>query len=111
MGFLNNIKNIFKRSADGSDTIFGYSLNYNKYGTFNKGNAMTLAAVNRCVKVIMDAVASLPIRIYVTDADGYKREVRNDLSWLLGKKPNGKMNSFTFFSNILLNAIVVILAA
>lgn len=107
MGFLNNIKNIFKRSADGSDTVFGYSLNYNKYGTFNKGNAMTLAAVNRCVKVIMDAVASLPIRIYVTDADGYKREVRNDLSWLLGKKPNGKMNSFTFFSlivkDILLN--------
>jgi HK97 family phage portal protein len=78
----------------------GLALNYNGYGTYKTTQAMTLAAVHRCVTVIMNSVASLPVRLYVYDGDGYKQEVKNNLSYLLGKKPNSKMNSYTFYSLI-----------
>jgi HK97 family phage portal protein len=78
----------------------GLALNYNGYSTYKTTQAMTLAAVHRCVNVITNSVASLPVRLYVYDNDGYKMEVKNDLSYLLGKKPNSKMNSYTFYSLI-----------
>lgn len=85
----------------------GLALNYNGYSTYKTTQSMTLAAVHRCVTVIMNSVASLPVRLYVYDKDGYKSEVKNSLSYLLGKKPNNKMNSYTFYSlivkDILLN--------
>lgn len=85
----------------------GIALNYNGYSTYKTTQSMTLAAVHRCVTVIMNSVASLPVRLYVYDKDGYKSEVKNNLSYLLGKKPNNKMNSYTFYSlivkDILLN--------
>lgn len=85
----------------------GLALNYNGYSTYKTTQSMTLAAVHRCVTVIMNSVASLPVRLYVYDKDGYKSEVKNNLSYLLGKKPNHKMNSYTFYSlivkDILLN--------
>lgn len=85
----------------------GLALNYNGYSTYKTTQSMTLAAVHRCVTVIMNSVASLPVRLYVYDKDGYKSEVKNNLSYLLGKKPNNKMNSYTFYSlivkDILLN--------
>jgi HK97 family phage portal protein len=76
----------------------GLALNYNGFSTYKTTQAMTLAAVHRCVTVIMNSVASLPVRLYVYDKDGYKQEVENNLSYLLGKKPNQKMNSYTFYS-------------
>jgi HK97 family phage portal protein len=76
----------------------GLALNYNGFSTYKTTQAMTLAAVHRCVSVIMNSVASLPVRLYVYDKDGYKQEVENNLSYLLGKKPNQKMNSYTFYS-------------
>ena len=78
----------------------GLALNYNGYSTYKTTQAMTLAAVHRCVTVIMNSVASLPVRLYVYDKDGYKEEVKNELSYLLGKKPNSKMNAYTFYSLI-----------
>lgn len=78
----------------------GLALNYNGFSTYKTTQAMTLAAVHRCVTVIMNSVASLPVRLYVYDKDGYKEEVKNELSYLLGKKPNSKMNAYTFYSLI-----------
>ena len=78
----------------------GLALNYNGYSTYKTTQSMTLAAVYRCVNVITNSVASLPVRLYVYDQDGYKKELNNDLSYLLGKRPSSKMNSYTFYSLI-----------
>lgn len=103
MGFLD----IFKRSRIQEEpveqrmiderTVFGMALNYNGYSTYKTAQAMTLAAVHRCVTVIMNSVASLPVKLYVYDDKGYKQELQNDLSYLLSKRPNSKMNSYTFY--------------
>lgn len=85
----------------------GLALNFNGYSTYKTSQAMTLAAVHRCVSVITNAVSSLPVKLYIIDKDGYKQEIENELSYALSKKPNSKMNSYTFYSlivkDILLN--------
>lgn len=85
-----------KRSAF-EVTGVGCALQYNGYGTYKTGQAMTLAAVHRCVSVICNSVASLPPKLYAIDEHGYKLELENDLSYCLAKRPNKKMNAYTFY--------------
>ena len=97
---------IFKRSQvpqketeqRSEDNIFGLALNYNGYSTYKTNQALALSAVYRCVMVIMNGVASLPVKLYTYDSNGYKHQVRNNLSYVIGKKPNKKMNKYTFYS-------------
>ena len=105
MGFLDRI---FKRkpitvepeqrSEDGFP--FGLALQYNGYSTYKTSNAMALSAVYRCVEVITNSVASLPVKLYRTDEKGFKYEMHNNLSFILSKKPTGKINAFTFYKLI-----------
>lgn len=103
MGFLDIFrkspvqKETEQRSVDDSP-VFGLALNYNGFSTYKTTQAMTLAAVHRCVTVIMNGVASLPVRLYTYDDKGFKMELKNDLSYILGKRPNPRMNAYTFYS-------------
>lgn len=103
MGFLDNL---FKKPTPTSTEErssfdgFGLALNYNGYSTYKTNNSMTLAAVYRCVEVISNSVASLPLKLYNFDEDGYMIELKNDLSYILSKKPSSKMNAFTFYKLI-----------
>lgn len=85
------------RSTDGADNVFGLALNYNGWSTYKTSQALTLSAVYRCVEVISNGVASLPVKLYRVDGDGYRYEIQDGLSYLLSKKPSDKMNSFTFY--------------
>ena len=87
-----------QRSDEGS--IFGLALNYNGFSTYRTSLALTLSAVYRCVEVITNGVASLPVKLYKVDKDGYRYELHNDLSYILSKKPSGKINAFTFYKLI-----------
>ena len=105
MGFLDRIfrrKPITvepeQRSEDGFP--FGLALQYNGYSTYKTSNAMALSAVYRCVEVITNGVASLPVKLYRTDEKGFKYEMHNNLSFILSKKPTGKINAFTFYKLI-----------
>ena len=82
------------------ESIFGLALNYNGYNTYKTSLALTLSAVYRCVEVITNGVASLPVKLYKVDKDGYKYELNNELSYILSKKPSGKINAFTFYKLI-----------
>lgn len=88
-----------KRSAYDEYGI-GIALNYNGYSTYKTTQALTLSAVYRCVEVISNSVASLPAKLYVIDDKGYKIELHNNLSYIIGKKPNQKMTSYTFYKLI-----------
>lgn len=84
-----------QRSDEGS--IFGIALNYNGYGTYKTSQSLALSTVYRCVEVISNGVASLPVKLYRVDSKGYKHEITDQLSYTLGKRPNKKMNAFTFY--------------
>ena len=47
--------------------------------------------------MISNGVASLPVKLYRVDSKGYKHEITDQLSYTLGKRPNKKMNAFTFY--------------
>ena len=88
-----------KRSEE-PENVFGLALNYNGFSTYKTSLALTLSAVYRCVEVITNGVASLPVKLYKVDGNGYKHELDSDLSYVLSKKPSEKMNAFTFYKLI-----------
>lgn len=105
MGFLDRI---LRRSPDTvepeqrkeEENIFGLALNYNGWSTYKTSQSLALSAVYRCVEVITNGVASLPVKLYRTDEKGFKYEMNNNLSFILSKKPTGKINAFTFYKLI-----------
>lgn len=86
-----------KRSTVDEAPVFGLALQYNGYSTYKTSQSLALSAVYRCVEVITNSVASLPVKLYRVDEKGYKYEVKNDLSYILSKRPNKKMNAYTFY--------------
>ena len=79
------------------DNVFGLALNYNGYATYKTSQSLALSAVYRCVEVITNSVASLPVKLYKVDQNGYKHEIFNNLSYVLAKQPSKKMNAYTFY--------------
>lgn len=107
-----NIKSLFRRSKGltiddivsrsvsssrrGSGLSFGF-LNYGGGRSFKQENAMHLPAVYRCVELISDSVAQLPLKIFAVDSKGFRTEINNHpLCHLLNCEPNPRMTAFVF---------------
>jgi HK97 family phage portal protein len=68
---------------------------------------MLLSAVYRCVDVISDAVAQLPLETYQIDAEGFKRPyVEHPVYHLMNEEPNEDMTRFTFFKTLVTATIL-----
>ena len=58
---------------------------------------MKLPAVYRCVELISDSVAQLPLKIFAVDSKGFRTEINNHpLCHLLNCEPNPRMTAFVF---------------
>ena len=69
---------------------------------------MSLSAVYRCVNVISESVAQLPLEVFKKDDEGYKKPyLKHSAYSLLREYPNPDMTRFTFLktlvSSVLLN--------
>jgi len=63
----------------------------------NEQTAMQTTAVYACVRILAEAIASLPLHIYMYTSDGGKeRVVDHPLYYLLHDEPNVEMTSFIF---------------
>ena len=105
MGFLDKVLRRSPGTAEPEqrkeeENVFGLALNYNGWSTYKTSQSLALSAVYRCVEVITNGVASLPVKLYRTDEKGFKYEIHNNLSFILSKKPTGKINAFTFYKLI-----------
>ena len=59
--------------------------------------AMQVTAVYACVRILSEAIASLPLNVYVNHADGsMEKTYGHNLSYLLHDAPNPEMTSFIF---------------
>lgn len=101
--------NIFKRNKR-QDTDIEERSNYGLFqslmfgggGSFNTNKSMLLSAVYRCVNVISDSIAQLPIDIYRVDSKGYKaKDTKNPLYSVINATPNVRMTRYTFISLII----------
>lgn len=68
---------------------------------------MLLSTVYRCVDVISDSVAQLPLEPYKVDEKGYKRKyVEHPTYYLLNKEPNSNMSRFTFMKTLITSVLL-----
>ena len=68
---------------------------------------MLLSAVYRCVEVISDSVAQLPLEPYRIDKNGYKQKYTSHQTYyLLNREPNRRMSRFTFIKTLVTSVLL-----
>lgn len=99
MGFLSGI---FRSRDKPVDRTAGSSYSFFMGGStagkrVNERSAMQMTAVYCCVRILSEAVASLPLQFYRYNAEGGKEKaVDHPLYFLLHDEPNPEMTSFVF---------------
>jgi HK97 family phage portal protein len=63
----------------------------------NVASAMQITTVYRCVRLLAESVASLPLVIYASKDDGSRQRVDHDLTWILASEPNDEMSASAFW--------------
>lgn len=73
----------------------------------SRENAMLLSTVYRCVDVISDSIAQLPLETFKIDSDGFKRPfVDHPVYSLLNEEPNEDMTRYTFFKTMVASVLL-----
>lgn len=73
----------------------------------NERSAMQMTAVYSCVRILAEAVASLPLHLYRYKEDGGKeRAIDNNLYHLLHDEPNKEMSSFIFRETLMTHLLL-----
>lgn len=88
-------------------SYFGDYLSYNCATNYTTEKAMLLSAVYRCVEVISDSVAQLPLEPYKIDSQGYKIKFTSHPTYkLLNKEPNPRMTRFDFIKVMIVSTLL-----
>ena len=98
---MNLLKGLF-RSRDKPQNRVGSAFSFLFGGTtagktVNERTAMQATAVYACVRILSEAIAGLPLRVYRYRTDGGKEKaVEHRLYYLIHNEPNPEMTSFVF---------------
>lgn len=83
----------------GSTTATGKTITVNK--------AMRLAACWSCVRLISETIATLPLGLYMRQADdGRKVASDNDLHWIINTNPNSRMTAVQFWEAVVASMLL-----
>jgi HK97 family phage portal protein len=83
------------------------SMTYNSSPYQGHNKAMLLSAVYRCVEVISDSVAQLPLEPYHIDENGYRHKYTSHPTYyLLNKEPERRMSRFTFMKTLITSVLL-----
>ena len=73
----------------------------------NERSAMQMTAVYSCVRILSEAVASLPIHVYkYNDSGGKEKALDHPLYFLLHDEPNPEMTSFVFCETLMTHLLL-----
>ncbi len=87
-------------------SMFDY-LTYNCATNYTTEKSMLLSTVYRCVEVISDSVAQLPLEPYRMDSQGYKIKFTSHPTYkLLNKEPNPRMTRFDFIKVMIVSTLL-----
>lgn len=68
---------------------------------------MLLSTVYRCVDLISDSIAVLPLETFRIDKDGFKeKDTSHPLSYLLDMEPNENMTRYVFFKTLMSSVLL-----
>lgn len=86
---------------------FADYLSYNCATNYTTEKSMLLSTVYRCVEVISDSVAQLPLEPYRIDSKGYKIKFTSHPTYkLLNKEPNPRMTRFDFIKVMIVSTLL-----
>ena len=112
MGLFNNISSIFRGRDAPTNRTSGSAYSFFMGGStsgkrVNERTAMQMTAVYSCVRILSEAVASLPLQFYRYNADGGKEKaVDHPLYFLLHDEPNPEMTSFVFRETLMTHLLL-----
>ena len=73
----------------------------------NERTSMQMTAVYSCVRILSEAVASLPLNVYrYTDSGGKEKAIAHTLYRLLHDEPNPEMSSFIFRETLMTHLLL-----
>lgn len=82
-------------------------LMYNSSSSYSTNKSLLLSAVYRCVEVISDSVAQLPLEPYKIDKNGYRLKYKEHPTYnILNKEPNPRMSRFTFMKALMVSVLL-----
>ena len=110
MGILDIFTKKQKKQNDEQRSYSPFGLNsliYNSSSSYVESKSMLLSAVYRCVDVISDSVAQLPLEPFKIDSDGYKKKyTKHPTYYLLNREPNEEMSRFTFMKTLITSVLL-----
>ena len=73
----------------------------------NERSAMQMTAVYACVRILSEAIASLPLHVYrYNDAGGKEKAISHPLYMLLHDEPNPEMSAFSFRETLMTHLLL-----
>lgn len=102
-------KNLFKRKVTDQTAGAGYRffLGSSSSGKrVNERSAMQMTAVYSCVRILSEAVASLPLHVYEQDGNQSTKASDHPLFFLLHDEPNPEMTSFVFRETLMTHLLL-----
>ena len=109
MSFLSSIFRSRDKPTDStSGSAYRFFLGGTTSGkTVTERSAMQMTAVYSCVRILSEAVASLPLHVYKYNGDGGKEKaVNHPLYFLLHDEPNPEMTSFIFRETLMTHLLL-----
>ena len=116
MGFWNNIIRLFRRDtattnaggdateSSASPARTGGDASYIVYG--NDQMALCIATVYRCVKLLSESVANLPIQVMRLKSNLFTADNGSRLNYLLNVQPDANINAFDFWVQVIQNVLL-----
>ncbi|MBL6440899.1 phage portal protein [Streptococcus suis] len=96
---------VARNSYEGQDFsyLFGRTTSGENVDEFK---AMQTTAVYACVRILAEAVASLPIHVYELTSNGKEKKIDHPLYFLLHDEPNPEMSSFIFRETLMSHLLI-----
>ena len=102
---LKRVRDKPTNSYEGSD--FSYLFGRTTSGkNVSEMTALQTTAVYACVRILAEAIASLPIHVYKHTDEGKEQDVNHQLYYLLHDEPNPDMTSFVFRETLMSHLLI-----
>lgn len=109
---MNVLSGIFKARDKPVNSTSGSAFSFFMGGSLagkrvNEKTSMQMTAVYSCVRILSEAVASLPLHVYkYTDSGGKEKAIDHPLYFLLHDEPNPEMTSFLFRETLMTHILL-----
>lgn len=96
----------FKKKNKEQRTLSQYLL-FNSSSSYASSKSLYLSTVYRCVEIISDSIAQLPLEPFKIDSKGYRIKFTSHPTYnILSKQPNQNMTKYTFIKTLVISMLL-----